>query len=157
MGFVAHLVWCLLMLATVHLTCGRQFSQNQRNQLKRWMGLFGVRLHRELEITRVGKGQGLGLVAQQRISRGELLFTIPARMAISGLSAERLPLRLRKSLEAAGDCPFDLQVCPNIGVPNDMILRFMYCTQTVDYPPVYLRRDGIVAKVIMLRVPMLPK
>ena len=74
------------------------------------MSKVGVKLHPGLEIASFGSGQGLGVVARRPISPGQLLFTIPARIAISARSADDSLPELKRSLAAAGDCPFDLQV-----------------------------------------------
>ena len=75
------------------------------------MNDHNVKLHDRLDIASVGKGQGLGLVAREKIPPRALLFSIPARIAISAHSTDSSFPRLRDRIKSAGSCPFDLQVC----------------------------------------------
>ena len=113
--FTIFLIPCMVLLK-----CGRtplfpllrQLSESQRDRLKTWMTYSHVKLHDRLEIASVGHGQGLGFVAREKIPPGALLFSVPARIAISARSTEISFHRLRDSVKSAGSCPFDLQVWP---------------------------------------------
>ena len=102
--------FCVLLVAIVALTNARELSLDHKNRLIQWMNKIGAKLHPGLEIASFGNGQGLGVVTRRPISPGQLLFTIPARIAISARSADDSLPELKRSLAAAGDCPFDLQV-----------------------------------------------